>query len=610
MAANNSISLVNLDFDNLKNQLKQYLRGQSQFSDYDFDGSNMSILLDILSYNTNLNAFYLNMIASEMFLDSAQLRNSIISIAKSLNYTPRSFKSAKSIVNLRFAQSGLSSFTIPAGTRFTGKNSRGSYQFLTSTATVLYPNDGFFTIDGVEIFEGSLVTETFVVDYSVENKRYILSNSTVDTDSIVITITENISTDAIPYSKVNSLFGIKSDSAVYFLQATDDSRYEVVFGDGVFGRQPKDGAIMTVTYRITSGPDADGSTNFILNDNLGALNGFGSAIIPSIQVVSSAFDGAEAETLENIRLRAPKLYQTQERAITTSDFATLISQEFSNIKNVFVYGGELVVGPPKFGTVMIAPVTFSGELLSQSQKNDIQTFLRSRTTIGITPMVVDPDYLFVLIDSIVKYDSSMTTLSANDIASLVKDTIQTFNEENLNNFDTELNLSRLQASINDSSDSIVGNQTTILLKKVFNTRIAQMSFPTVAFKNSLVPGTLISSVFVSRGRRFQYTDFNPNINTLSVTVVDNQSIITNTLNTVYIRDITIPSAVTYVPAGTIDYNRGTVTINSIVISSFEGSSGIEFIAKPVSRDVSSRENDILLIDVESGITVAARSTVI
>jgi hypothetical protein len=604
--ANNSISLVNLDFDTLKAQLKTYLRGQAQFSDYDFDGSNMSVLLDILTYNSHLNAFYLNMVASEMFLDSAQLRNSVISIAKALNYTPRSTKSSQALLNLRFPLSGLQSLFIPKNTRFTGKNSSRTYQFLTDESLVLYPTNGQFVANSVSVYEGTLVTDTFIVNYSTEGQRFVLTNTNIDIDSVDLLVSEDNGQANLTYSPATNLFGLNSESQSYFVQATEDTKYEIVFGDGVFGRKPKDGALITATYRSSAGSLANETTSFILADNIGPINGLTGTIIPSVSVVSTGFGGASAEDLEKIRFQAPRAYQVQERAITVNDFATLISQRFNNIRDVYVYGGELTLNAPRFGTVLIAPITFSGIPLSQSEKNEIETFLKSRTTVGISPMVVDPDYLFIEVSTVVKYDGRLTLLSTADIESAASEAISEFNTQELTNFNTELNLSRLEGAINEIDASVIGNQTELMMKKVFAAELFLRSIPSVSFRNEVVPGTLTSSSFVSGGRTYQYVDFNPNSNTLSVRVIDGKATVVNSTNAVYLKDVTNPAAVTYVQAGTIDYGTGTVALNAITFSLFIGTNGVEFKAKPASQDVSSKENDVLVIDVQSGLTVTAR----
>jgi hypothetical protein len=600
--ANNSISLVNLDFDTLKTQLKTYLRAQPQFTDYDFDGSNMSVLLDILTYNSHLNAFYLNMVLSEMFIDSAQLRGSVASIAKALNYTPRSARSSKATITARFPQSGLSTFTIPRNTRFTGRNSQGSFQFLTNETVVLFPVANAFVANNLDIFEGSRVVDTFVLNRSVENQRFIISNSTVDTDSIEVFVSETGGITQTEYTKAISLFDLDAQSKIYFVQATDTS-YEVVFGDGVFGSVPADGSIISVSYRISSGTAGNDCTNFILNDNLGAVNGFGSSIIPSITVLTNSIGGAAEETIEEIRFRAPRSFQTQERAITVNDFITTVTQQFPAIRTINAYGGEEVLDAPRFGTVYIVPITFTGELLSQEERRNIEAFLKTKTNLGVTPVVINPEFLFVDINTVVRYNPSGTSLTGRDIETLVKQAIEDFNETQIREFNSELNLSKLQTEINDASDTIVGNQTSLLIRKVFTPRLGERVFPLFNFRNEIVPGTVISSAFNSAGRILRYTDVNPQINTLEVTFDTMGANVLNTTNVLYLSDVTNPSTVTYSVAGEIDYTNGVVTMNSIIVTDLQDTPGIELTARPKNDDIFSTLNDVINIDSEVGIKI-------
>lgn len=606
--ANTSISLVNLDFDTLKAQLKTYLRGQAQFSDYDFDGSNMSVLLDILAYNTHLNAFYLNMVASEMFLDSAQLRNSVVSIAKSLNFTPRSAKAGKAILNVSFAQSGLSVFTIPKFTRFSGKNSRGTFQFTTNEVLVLFPSGGLFTTGNLNVFEGIITTQTFIVNYAIEGQRFILTNNLVDTDSIEVVVLEDGNQTGTVYTKANNLNDVGANSRVFFVQATDDSRYEIVFGDGVFGARPKNASVVTATYRITSSFDGNDCNAFVLNDNLGAFNGFGSSINPSITVVSKSFGGADAETIDEIKYRAPRAFQTQDRAITVDDFVTLVTKEYQNIKNVRVFGGEKIVDAPRFGSVFIVPVTFTGELISTEEKLDIEAFLKRKTAIGVTPIVINPDFLFVDVNTTVRFNPSETILSSNDIKSLVKQAIQDFNTNLLTDFNVELNMSKFSTAIDDADRSIVGNQTDFTLRKLFIPTIGIELFPSVDFRNSIVPGTIISSEFMSAGRILRYADFNPNINTFNVSFVDSKTKIQNSSTDLYLVDVTSPSTITFSVAGSVDYVNGRITLNAIIINDLLNAPGIEIKAKPLSDDITSSFNDIIVIDTSAGISITVKKT--
>lgn len=604
--ANNSISLVNLDFDTFKAQLKAYLKGQAQFSDYDFDGSNMSVLLDIMSYNTHLNAFYLNMVASEMFIDSAQLRNSVISIAKALNYTPRSTRSAKAILDLQFAQSGLSSFTIPGGTRLTGKNSNGSFTFITDESIILYPANGFFTANSIPVYEGSQVTESFVVDYSIEGQRYIMTNDTIDTSSLSVIVSEDSGQTNTIFARATTLFGVGAQSNVYFVQATEDTKYELSFGDGVFGRRPKDGSVILSTYRITSGTRGNGATNFILNDNLGAFNGHGSAITPIINVVSTAFGGGSAETIEEIRYRAPRAFQTQQRAITVDDYASLIVQQFPEVKSAYVYGGETIPRSPQYGKVYISPLTYTGERLSSTEKGEIETFVKDRASLGTQPVVIDSDYLYLVITTVARYNPARAQNSQADIEAAIKQAIQDFSDTQLEDFNVTFESSRLESAIDDSDPSISSNQTEVIMKKVALLELDSTTFPVVQFRNRVVPGSFYSSEFTSNGRKYQYTDFNPNNNTFEVLQQGNEVIIVNNSSTVYLKDVTVPTAITYSTAGTIDYTLGSASMNSISISDFMGKNGVEFYAKSFSEDITAQQNDILAIETES-ISVTVRA---
>ncbi len=609
MAANNSISLVNLDFDTLKSTLKTYLKGQSLFQDYDFDGSNMSVLLDILSYNSYLNTFYLNMVASEMFLDSAQLRNSVISIAKSLNYTPRSSKSSKALLNLTFAQSNLTSFEIPEGARFTGKNSNGSFTFVTNETLTLYPANNKFVATNVEVYEGSFIRDTFIYDSSIEAQRFILSNQTIDTDSLLVTVKEDGGQTSLSYKKATSLFGLIANTQAYFVQATEDTKYEIVFGDGVFGRKPKNGATIITSYRISSGSNSNKCTTFILDDNLGSYNSSNSAIaiVPTITVATAAFGGAEAETIEEIRYRAPRNYQTQERAVTAADFKTLVLQNYQDIKTCHVYGGEISTGKKQFGKVFVVPASFTGEMLSDTERQDIVSFLSTKCTLGISPIVENPDYLYILVDTICKYNGNETELSPADVSTIVKNTITTFNTDELNDFDTEFRFSRFEAAINSAHPSISSNETKISLKKILSPDLNTPVSMTVRFRNKVSPGSFYSTEFISNNKRYSYTDYNPNSNTFKV-VKDATGIeVVNNSTTIYLKDVTTPGVQSYQVAGTIDYNLGVITLKQIMITSTINIDGINFYCKSAVTDCKSSENDVILIDLSEGINITVKS---
>jgi hypothetical protein len=596
--ANNSISLVNLDFDTLKSTLKTYLKNQSQFADYDFDGSNMSVLLDILTYNTHLNAFYMNMVVSEMFLDSAQLRNSIISKSKELNYVPRSAKSSKATINISFPQSNLSVFQIPFGTRFTGKSGNGTFTFTTDQSYILYPSGGRFT-SNVDIYDGTYTTDAFVVDTSVEAQRFIMSNDNIDTDSLTVVVSQDGGQTNALYTTATNLYGLTSTSNVYFVQATEDTKYELVFGDGIFGNYPLNGSVIYSNYRISSGGTSDGSTNFTLDDNLAPINGIGS-IASSISIVSAAAGGFTAENIESIRFNAPRHYQTQDRAITTNDFKNLVLMNYRDVKAVNVYGGETITDSVSYGTVYIAAVTYSGAPLSVFEKEDIEAFLSDKCTLGIVPKMVDPNYLYLIVTSNVKYDPNSTVNSPSDIKNIVTNAISTYNLDYLTAFDIEFKLSRLDTAINDSDKSISSNETYIVMRKDVNPDLNTDTYIDLNYQNEISPGSFSSTIFLSGGRKYQYTDYNPSNNTLSIKQFKSGHVeLTNSSNNIYLKDVTSPGYETYVIAGTVDYTFGKISLNRVVISGFEDSTSIQFYATPTNLDIITKNNDLIQIDMES-----------
>lgn len=596
--ANNSISLVNLDFDTLKQNLKLYLKSQPQFTDFDFDGSNMSVLLDILTYNTHLNAFYLNMAVSEAFLDSAQVRNSVVSRAKELNYTPRSYRSSEAVIDIQFNQSNLSIFEIPFGTKFTGKASNKTYTYTTNESITLYPSGGYFTANNLSLYEGVFVTDIYTVDTSIEAQRFILSNDTVDTNSLTVIVSEDAGQTNTTYTKAESLYNLNANSTVYFVQATEGSFYEIVFGDGIIGRKPLNNAQVFANYRITSGSDSNGSTNFTLDDNLSSYNGAGGTITATITTLQPGLGGANAESIESIRYNAPRHYQTQGRAITTADYRSLVLSNFPDVKTMNVYGGESIANSVQFGKVFISPATFSGDPLSDNAKTDIELFLKDRCTLGVMPQVVNPDYLYLIVTSKVKYDPDNTIESPSDIKNIVSNAILTYNEDNLVDFNTEFKFSRLEAAINSSENSISSNETTIIMRKDLNPDLDTDSYIDVQYRNKIVPGSFYSTVFLSNGLQYQFTDYNPLNNTFIINQISNGRVsITNSSNLVYLKDVTNPGYETYTAAGRIDYENGSIDLNAISINGFVNNTKIEFYAEPANQDIMAKSNDLIQIDM-------------
>ena len=594
---NSSISLASLDFDTLKANLKNFLRTQSAFKDYDYEGSNMNVLLDVLSYNTFMNAFYLNMTASEMFLDSAQLRSSVISHAKMLNYTPRSNRSSKAIINLTIPTSNAVTFTIPKGTSFTGQNSSGNYTFTTDKTLTLLSGNLTFTANDLTIYEGSYSQDTFVNNYNDEAQKFTLLDSNIDTDSLVVVVSENDGQYISEFVQVKSLYSLDAYSEVYFLQSDIDGRYQIVFGDGVFGRKPLNGAVITAEYRTSLGTEANGIDTFVIEVDLSAVNNTRIESGMITNVVTSSSSGAYAESIESIRYNAPRYFQTQERVVTTQDYIDLITANFADIQSVNAYGGETIsgVGEVEYGKVYVSCSTYSGTALTASRKKDLLAFLQPRSSIGISAVIIDPEFVFITLLCKVHVNYNQTGLTPSQMNNVVVDAISVFNDDNLKMFGKNFRMSNLVAEIDNSDAGILSNETSAFIYKKFTDLSATVAISLkVDFHlNAIQQATIISNEFLSGGQTYVYTDYISGVNN-------------DAGNLFRLEKTTTTSVVNYSIAGLIDYASGIISINSYVYDSVP-TGGLRIFAVPVNQDIYSNRNNILQIDTGSGIAVSVVS---
>jgi len=602
MPANSSLILTSLDFDSLKQNFIKFLGSQTIFKDFDFSGSNINVLLDILSYNTYLNSFYLNMIGSEAFLSTAQLRDSVVSIAKELNYIPRSSRSSVATLNLTFNTSGLSgTLVIPSGTMFTGTNSNGMFSFVTDQTYTVLSAGSQYNVSNVHVYEGKIFTETFIVDNTIENQKFVLSNLNVDDTSINVSVTTSDVTT--PFLQKTNLHGLVSNSAVYFVQEDPGSLYEISFGDGIFGIVPPHASVINVSYRVTNGSFGNGVNKLILAQNLSLVNG--GNISSVVNVVDPSSDGADIESIESIRFRAPRNYQVQNRAITAFDFEDLITQNFPEVKDVSVFGGEDIFGSIQYGTVFIACTTFSGAPLSKSIETDIINFLSSKTSIGITLKFINTDYVFIVPYITAYVDFSQTSLSPVDISTEIFQSISSYNSNNLKAFNADFMLSKFAAQIDDSDNSIKGNTTTLSMYK--NVLFAN-GYPqtlTISFNNSIIPGTISSSDFIlSDGKSYKITDFNPLNNTFYGSNSNGSFNIVNSSNALYFSQVSTNNVQNFINAGLVDYANGSLYIQSINVFDFMNPQGISISAKPSSEELYGTREIVLEIDeIKSSINV-------
>lgn len=593
MAANSSIVLTNLDFDAMKNTLRSYLRSQDRFQDYDFEGSNMSVLLDILAYNTYHNAFYLNMIGSEMFLDTAVLRDSVVSHAKELNYVPRSFKSAVATVDLEFTDTDLTrrSVTIPKGTSFTARVGANNFTF--TTDQIIVTNDSVtqgsnivFTATDVQIYEGNYTSETFTINRQ-QNSRIVLNNPNIDTSSVSVTVVEDLGAETLQYLRATSLFGLNADSKVFFIQGAVNGNYEVVFGDGVVGRQPKDNSVVIVEYRVSKGELPNGAFVF---KNDGAIDQLASV---KVTTKAAATSGAVAESIDSIKYNAPRHFTTQERAITTEDYETLLKLNFPEINNVAAYGGE-EADPPQYGKVFVAVDLKNVDGLPDVKRDQFYKFLKPRSPVAIDPVFVSTDYTYISCDCIVRYNVNITNLNVDDIRTRALSAILDYSAVNLNGFNKKMRYSKLIQAIDASHPSVVSNELQVNAVKYYVPRLQTPLTFTLDFGIpilQLLPDSaehpladshsFVSTPFIWQGQRVYLEDNGIG----NIRIVATQGQIHRELQ----------------QTGTIDYETGIITISNLVVDSFEGAR-MKFYITPRSKDIFSTKNSILNIS-EADVTI-------
>lgn len=439
--------IVELDFFQIKDQLKAYLKGQSRFKDYDFEGSNMSVLLDILAYNTYQNNFYTNMALSEMFLDSAQLTSSVMSHAKELNYLPKSATSSRAEVNLRIVASlnNIASISIPAGQKFTTNYNGSVYNFYTNQthiATLRAGSTDVYEALCVPVYEGELIEEVF---YLSENTSTLdISNDNVDISSVRVFV--NNGTEE--YQFRSNIFGVQPDEKVFYVEPTLTGGYGVTFGRNAFGKQPSFNEDIRITYRVCSGDAPNGASRFTTL-----------FIYPvSVSTFSSASGGGDKESVSSVKYFAPKSIQTQERAITSRDYETLLRKEFGSsvIKSVSVYGGD-EMEPPRYGKVAISINPYEGTTISDGFKTSVITFLSDKTPLPIQPVFVDPGFMYTKVEVNVYYSRKLTTKSPAELQTIIRAAIQRYSDDYLSDFGSVLQLSRLSKIIDDIDVGILSN---------------------------------------------------------------------------------------------------------------------------------------------------------
>jgi len=587
---NASISLVDLDFATLKTAFQTYLKNQDVFKDYDFDGSNINLLLDLLSYNTFKNAFYLNMAISEGFIDSAQLRNSLLSHAKELNYLPRSVRSAKASVTVTWEATGDNQpYVIPKGSQFSALIKSKAYIFSTpDTLIVSSPNTSFsFTTD---IYEGVYKKDAYIFQDNIENQVFPLTNKNVDTNSLSVTVKEDGSSIGDTYLLTTTLLDLNEFSKVFFLQASELGFYEVYFGDNNLGRQPKTNSLVTLDYRLSSGPDGNGAKSFTcLFDPTSPFGEVTSTPVTTTGDVAN--NGDVQETNESIRYYAPRAFQVQERTVTATDYEVALKTKFPEINAVSVYGGEEST-PPEFGKVFIAVDISNVNGLPDSKKDEYTQFIQRRAPLSIIPVFKEAQFMYLSVDSIVRYNLNITTNSPPRIQTIVTDAILSYNTDHLDSFNATLRYSQLLSHINDTDLSIISNITDVQVYKKINpaTGVSQnidISFdlpllnnlPTQEDIHSTSDQKTISSSLFSYGGSL-------------CTIEDDGNGLIRIIKQSLDKDVKVSNV------GTVDYDTGLVKLTNFLVDSYDGDA-LRVFAVPQDRDIYSNKQTILTMEADA-----------
>jgi hypothetical protein len=597
--ASNKLEVSDFDFDDIKTNLKTFLRSQSEFQDYDFEGSGFAILLDILAYNTHYLGFNANMLANEMYLDSADIRKNIISLAKMLGYTPSSVRSPTASIDILVGDGSGSSITMTKGTAFTTTIDGTTYQFINNADVVTTPVNGVYRFSNVKIYEGTLVTFRYTADTTDTDQRFIIPSSLVDTSTLVVKV-QNSSTDTTTntYTLATGLATVQSTSKVYFLQEVEDGKFEVYFGDNVIGSSLSNGNIVILEYIVTNVEAANGASTFTASTTIGGFSNL------TITTNSNAQGGTPAETKESVRFNAPLQYSAQNRAVTTSDYESLVQSIYPNALSISAWGGE-DDETPVYGTVKIAIKAASGSTLTTATKQSIVTQLKKYNVASVTPVIVDPETTSILLTSSVKYDEKLTTKTATTLKSDIVSILTNYNTTTLQKFDGVFRYSKVTSLIDNTDTSIVSNITTIKVRKNFTPILNTSSRYDIYFRNSLYnPVSGYNSV---NGGILESTGFKISGDSTNIFYLDDDG-------AGNIRRYRLVGSVrTYVnnTQGTINYTTGQIILTSLNISSIENIRGsastvIELTVTPKSNDIVPVRDQILEIDTANSlITVEA-----
>lgn len=588
--------VTNLDFEDVKSSLKAFLRSSETFTDYNFEGSVLSQLLDVLAYNTYYSALNANLVANEVFFDSASVRENVVSLAKLVGYTPRSAKAAVAKINLDIiVNPKIGALTLNKGNAFIGNNGDGAFMFsvlndITREAYIDLNGVRRVTFSELEIFQGSFLNLQYTVDTSTKQK-FIVPSADADVDLLNVTVNEVDFIIPQRYNNVKNITELNSDDRVYFIQENKNEQFELIFGDGVFGRKMRNLDTITIEYLVTSKSEANECTNFTFTGQLEHGGQIFSQANPTITVVDPSTGGGNPENVTSIKYLAPRYYSAQNRAVTVRDYETLVTQISPNLESLSVYGGE-EADPPQYGKVFIVAKPFGAETLTTTAKQNLKRDIKEYSILTVIPEVIDPSYLYLDIDSFVYYDNNKSRKNSQEIENAVKTTILQFGETNdLNRFNGKFKYSKLVGDIDNADNGITSNITRIRIRKNFQVIPNVFASYEVCYGNRISETSdIVSSGFKITGQNANYVFYLEkieNTNTVAIFRYD------GSVKKYYSKNI-----------GSIDYSKGEININAININSVIGDTDyITVSVIPKSNDIMALRDLYLSID-PSGVNVS------
>ena len=596
------VNFANLDFDQIKTSIKDYLRSNSNFTDYDFEGSNLSVIIDTLAYNTYITSYNANMVANEVFIDSATLRENVVSLARNIGYVPRSKRSSRAKISFFVDTSNFTNvptqLTLKGGLVCTTRSfGDESYSFTIPSDITVPVTDNIAEFNDIEVYEGTRITENFTVNSFDLNQRYILSNAGIDTRTLSVSVRPSeLSTVSRKYNLADSLFDVTPQSAVFFIQEVEDERYELIFGDGIFGVPLEEPNYITVSYTVSNGSNANNLSSFVFSGTIVDQN---ERVITSgislITTVEASILGSEIETVESIKKYATRIYASRNRAVTAADYEALIPTIYPETESVSVYGGEELT-PPQFGKVFISIKPYNDRYLSNLIKDNIKRELRQYAVAGIIPEIIDLKYLYIEATANVYYNTNLAP-SANFVKSIISSNVNTYADSTeLNKFGARFKYSKFLNIIDGSHESVTSNITNIIIRRDLKATLNTFAEYEICFGNRFHIKNVNGYNIKSSGFRISGIS-----DTVYMSDVPNSNMRTGSINIFKLNSPTEPQIVKR-NVGTIDYVKGEIKlfpINIISTNINRGAPIVEISTSPYSNDVIGLQDLYLQLDINN-----------